>query len=240
MSAGPAVQAHGLARRFGHTLAVAGLDLEVGRGEFVAIFGPNGAGKTTLLKLLCGLLRPTSGDISLLGRSLRKDPSAARRRMGYIAHSSFLYGGLTARENLDFYARLCGVPSPAERLSRLMERVGLSSRAADPVRTFSRGMLQRLSIARALLNSPELLFLDEPYTGLDREASGILGGLLQEIRQRNGTVILVTHNLERGISLASRVLLMSRGRLVDDRPADGLTASGLEELYASKVRAWVS
>ena len=240
MTAEPAVRATGLARRFGHTLALAGVDLAVPRGERVAIFGPNGAGKTTLLKLLAGLLRPTAGDVSLLGHSLRRDPIAARRGLGYIAHSSFLYRGLSARENLSFYGRLYGVADAAGRADALLERVGLATRAADPVRTFSRGMLQRLSIARALLHAPDLLFLDEPYTGLDREASGILGGLLEDLHGRGGTVMMVTHDLERGISIASRVLLLSRGRVVDDRPAEGLTSSGLEELYASKVRAWVS
>lgn len=240
MIEGPALAAHGLARRFGHTLAVADIDLEVGRGETVAVFGPNGAGKTTLLKLLCGLLRPSAGEISLLGHSTRKEPAAARRRLGYIAHSSFLYRGLSARENLAFYASLYGLDRPGARLSAMLDRVGLNTRADDPVRTFSRGMLQRLSIARAFLHEPELLFLDEPYTGLDREASGILDGLLAAMRGGMGTVLMVTHDLPRGLSLATRVVLMSRGRIVDDRPAEGIGAPDLEEMYSSKVRAWVS
>ncbi len=236
----PAVQARRLSRRFGHTLALSGIDLDVSPGELVAIFGPNGAGKTTLLKVLCGLLRPTSGEVLLMGLSARKEPARARRRLGYIAHASFLYRGLSARENLAFYARLYGVPDAGARIESHLGRVGLASRAADPVRTYSRGMLQRLSIARALLHDPELLFLDEPYTGLDREASAILGSILAEMRDRRGTILMVTHDLERGLSLASRVLLLSRGRLVDDRPADGLSPRDLESLYASRVRAWAS
>ena len=129
---------------------------------------------------------------------------------------------------------------PAARIAELLERVGLASRAADPVRTFSRGMLQRLSIARALLHRPEILFLDEPFTGLDREASGILSGLLDETRARQGTVVMVTHDLGRGLGFAGRLLLLSRGRIVDDRPAAGVTASDLEALYASRVKGWVS
>ena len=240
MSSGPAVRAEGLARRFGHRLAVSGIDLEISRGEFVAIFGPNGAGKTTLLKLLCGLLRPSSGEVNLLDLASGSNPEEARRRMGYIAHASFLYRGLSARENLSFYASLYDVADPGRRIQVMLDRVGLATRAADPVRTFSRGMLQRLAIARALLHQPDLLFLDEPYTGLDREATEILRGLLEEMRGRGGTVMMVTHNLERGLSAASRVLLMSRGHLVDDRPAAGITARELEDLYSTKVRAWVS
>lgn len=238
--AAPAVAARKLSRRFGHTLALRGVDLTIPPGELVVLFGPNGAGKTTLLRLLCGLLRPSSGDVLVMGLSTRREPEKARRRLGYIAHASFLYRGLTARENLAFYARLYAVPGPAGRIAALLERVGLTTRASDPVRTYSRGMLQRLSIARALLHEPDILFLDEPYTGLDREASAILGTVLQETRSRKGTILMVTHDLERGLSLASRVLLLSRGRLVDDRPAEGLSAPDLESLYASRVRAWAS
>jgi heme exporter protein A len=240
MAADAAVEACGLTRRFGHTPAVSGVNLSVSPGEFVAIFGPNGAGKTTLLRLLCGLLRPNSGEIRLFGLSMRKDPLETRRRMSLIAHASFLYSGLSARENLAFYARLYRVSDPGGRSEFLLNRVGLLSRAQDPVRTFSRGMLQRLAIARALLHDPEILFLDEPYTGLDREAAGILQALLEEMRGRGRTVLMVTHNLERGLSFASRVVLLSRGRVVDDRSTEGISAGGLDELYASKVRAWVS
>ena len=160
--------------------------------------------------------------------------------MGYMAHASFLYRGLSARENLSFYASLYDVADRERRIEAMLDRVGLATRAADPVRTYSRGMLQRLSIARALLHQPDLLFLDEPYTGLDRAATGILTGLLEEMRGRGGTVMMVTHHLERGLEAASRILLMSRGQIVDDRAAAGITAEDLERVYSTKVRAWAS
>lgn len=238
MTSDAAVEAQRLERRFGARVAVAEIDLSVRRGEFLTIFGPNGAGKTTLLRLLCGLLRPTAGDVRLFGTSLKKSPIEARRRISFIGHASFLYGGLTARENLLFYARLYGVPEAARRVDSLLEAVGLAERSGDPVRAFSRGMQQRLTIARALLHDPELVFLDEPYTGLDREAARTLTGLLSDVRSRNQTAVMVTHNIEEGLELASRVIIMSRGRAVEDREAGGLTRPGLEELYASKVQAW--
>lgn len=235
-----AIEARGLIRRFGAVLAVAGVSLTVRTGEFLTIFGPNGAGKTTLLRVFCGLLRPSGGDLTLMGLSSRSDPALVKRRIGFIAHASFLYGGLTARENLIFYARLYDVPHAEGRVDAMLQQVGLGERAGDPVRTFSRGMQQRLTIARALLHDPELVFLDEPYTGLDQQASRMLRSLLEGIRRQGRTVVMVTHNLEEGLELSSRVAIMSTGRLVEDLPADGLTRPALEALYASRVQAWTS
>jgi len=236
----PAIEARGIVRRFGPARAVDGVDLTVRAGEFLTIFGPNGAGKTTLLRVLCGLLKPTAGEVRLLGLPLRDDPAAAKRRIGLIAHASFLYGGLSARENLLFYARLYGLSDPARRVETLLREVGLAERADDAVRAFSRGMQQRLTIARALLHDPEVVFLDEPYTGLDQQAARMLRGLLDGIRGRGRTVMMVTHYLEEGLELSSRIAIMSRGRIVDDRPAAGVTRAALEALYASKVEPWTS
>jgi heme exporter protein A len=235
-----ALLSRGLERRFGAVLAVAGVDLTLQRGEFLTIFGPNGAGKTTLLRLLCGLLKPSAGEVTVLGHSPRKDPTAVKRRIGLIGHASFIYGGLTARENLRFYAGLYGVPDPAGRVAELLRELGLEERADDPARTFSRGMQQRLTIARALLHDPEMIFLDEPFTGLDQQASRRLRDLLATIRGRGRTALMVTHNLEEGLELSTRVAIMSLGRIVEDVPASGLTRSGLEALYASRVTSWAS
>jgi len=237
MGAEPAVRAKGLTRRFDARIAVSNVDLDVRPGEFVALFGPNGAGKTTLLRLLCGLLRPTSGKISILGSDLAEDPAPAKRRLAFLGHSSFLYPGLTARENLRFYARLYGIPSAARRIDELLARVGLAERADDLVRAFSRGMLQRASIARTLLHDPEIVFLDEPFTGLDQEAGRTLFELLTELRTRGRSVILVTHDLGEGLEKASRVIVLSRGRIAEDRPADGMTVPELQRLYAAATGA---
>ena len=236
----PAIRSLKLRRSFGAIPAVDGVDLEVRAGEFLTIFGPNGAGKTTLLRLLCGLLKPTKGEIRLLGLSPGGSLKDVKRRIGLIAHASFLYGGMTARENLLFYARLYDLPDPAARAAGRLAEVGLASRGDDLVRTYSRGMQQRLTIARALLHDPEIVFLDEPYTGLDQQASRMLRSLLEGIRGSGRTVMMVTHNLEEGLELSSRVAIMSRGRVVEDRPASGLTRADLESLYAAKVEAWTS
>jgi len=240
MAAEAAIEVRNLRRSFGPLPAVDGVDLVVRPGQFITIFGPNGAGKTTLLRLLCGLLKPTQGEIRLMGLSPLKNGREVKRRIGFIAHSPFLYGGLSARENLIFYARLYSLPGAAERASERLREVGLMTRADDPVRTFSRGMQQRLTIARALLHDPEVVFLDEPYTGLDQQASRMLRSLLDAIRGRGRTVLMVTHNLEEGLELSSRVAIMSRGRIVEDRPASDLTRVQLETLYAAKVEAWTS
>ena len=237
MSAETAIEARGLVRRFGQVLAVESVDLAVGPGEFLTIFGPNGAGKTTLMRLLCGLLKPSAGEIRLLGLSPTRDSATVKRRIGLIGHASFLYGALTARENLAFYASLYGLPDPSRRIDALLQELGLSDRADDPVRIYSRGMQQRLTIARALLHDPEVVFLDEPFTGLDQQASRRLRSLLSAIRGRGRTAVMVTHNLEEGLELSTRVAIMSRGRIVEDRGASGLTRPFLEALYASTADA---
>lgn len=236
----PAIEARRLSRRFGHRVAVANVDFKVRAGEFVTVFGPNGAGKTTLLRLLCGLLRPSAGEVLLLGSSFGKDPREAKRRLGYIGHASFLYPGLSARENLAFYARLYGLRNPGGRIEELLGQVDLVDRGGDPVRAYSRGMLQRLTIARALLHDPELVFLDEPYTGLDRRASRALTGLLSVCRERGRTVLMVTHNVEQGLELASRIVLIDRGRIVDDRAAEETDRLSIDNLFAEKVPGWTS
>ena len=234
-SPGPAVVARGLARHYGPRYALDGVDLDVPRGAFFTLFGPNGAGKTTLVKTLATLIRPTRGTLSILGADPRRDPDAIRGRIGLVGHTGFLYDGLSGRDNLAFFAGLHGLDDIRLRVEEMLSRVGLSDRADDPVRSYSRGMRQRLSIGRALLNDPDLVLLDEPYTGLDQSAARRLRDILSNIRARGGTVVMVTHHLEEGLWLSSRIGIMDRGRLLHQQEAAGLSRDALESLYRSVV-----
>ncbi len=223
-----AIEAHGLTKSFGLRPALRGVDLTVERGQCLALFGPNGAGKTTLLKVLAGIMNPSSGTLSIAGMNPKDRPEACRRKIGVVSHQTFLYGNLTGRENLTFYCRMFGVRPADERIGQVAEMVGMSQRLHDRVATLSRGMQQRLSIARALLHRPEIMLLDEPETGLDQQALGILW---QVLRQEGLTVVLTSHSLERGLQVADRVLIMARGRLVHDCRRDSLAIDTLRQTY---------
>ena len=180
----PAVEAHGLTKRFGERRALDGVDLVVPRGAFLSIFGPNGAGKTTLLRQLALLARPTDGSLRMLGVDALEEPDALRSRVGLISHRPMLYGDLSAEENLAFFSSLYAGEPDRERIDALLSLVELDHRRHDPVRTYSRGMQQRLSIARALVNDPELVLLDEPYSGLDPHAAELFDELIARARRR--------------------------------------------------------
>lgn len=193
--------------------ALAGVDLDVRAGDSVALLGPNGAGKTTLLRMLATLLRPTSGILKLFGDVIESGNTIVRKRIGLLSHQTFLYPDLTVAQNLDFYGRLYGVEDRAQRIPELIERTGLTGFANRPVRTLSRGLEQRCGIARALLHRPELLLLDEPFTGLDRGAGAILSALVRQFRERGGAVVMVTHDLDRALELCGRLVLLQSGKL---------------------------
>ncbi len=218
MSQPSAVQVRRLTKAFGARKVLAGLDLDLPAGQLTALLGPNGAGKTTLLRILATLARPTGGSIRLLGLDAAREAHLVRRRISLLSHRTLLYDDLTARQNLDFYARMYDVKDAEHRIGHLLEQVGLSHRAEDLVRTFSRGMQQRLALARALLHRPELLLLDEPYSGLDPVAADNLNRLLAEMQEHGCTVLLTTHDLNQGLALAGRVLVLARGKLVYDAP----------------------
>ncbi len=232
-----AVVARGLARHYGPRRALDGVDLDVPQGAFLTLFGPNGAGKTTLVKTLATLTRPSSGSLAIFGVDPRREPDAIRRRIGLVGHAGFLYDGLTGRDNLAFFAGLHDLDDADLRVEEMLARVGLSDRADDPVRSYSRGMRQRLSIARALLNDPDLVLLDEPYTGLDQSASRKLRDILGNIRSRGGTVVMVTHHLEEGLWLSTRIGIMVEGRIRHRQDIEGLSRDQLERLYRSVVEA---
>lgn len=207
----PVVEAVGVGRHYASIRALADLNLEIRDGESLTIFGPNGAGKTTLLKLLATVLRPTEGTLRIFGEP--RPGAGVRRRIGLLTHGSFLYGDLTAAENLRFYGRIFAVPAPESRIDEVLEEVDLSGWRERPVRTFSRGMEQRLALARAFLHDPDLLLLDEPYSGLDPQAVAHLQGILVAAHRRGKTIVLTTHDIGRGLEVCDHAVILAGGRL---------------------------
>ena len=235
IAASPVVEAEGLVRAFGGRRAVDGVSFTLGDGECLALFGPNGAGKTTLLRLLAGLLSPTTGTCRVGGARLRAGP-AARAQVGLISHSSLLYTALSARENVEFTARMYGLPDPAGAAREALAAMRVLDRAEAPVRALSRGLQQRVSIARAIVHAPRLILCDEPYTGLDDAGSVALTDALAERRASGAALLLVTHNLGEGLALATHAAIMQRGRFVRyERRAEVDAGS-----YASEYREMVT
>ena len=210
---GHVIATRGLGRRFGARVAVSDVTLTLEEGDCLALFGPNGAGKTTLLRMLAGLLRPTSGSGSVAGVEL---PGGAELRgaIGYISHASMLYGALSARENVEHTARLFGMRDARAAAMRALERMALADRAEMPVRQLSRGMQQRVSIARATVHGPRVVLLDEPFTGLDDSGSAALGAHLAALRTAGTTMVIVTHQIAEGLALATHAAIMRAGALV--------------------------
>jgi heme exporter protein A len=217
-------------KSFGERRALDGVDVHLEEGERLAVLGPNGAGKTTLLRMLATLLRPEQGEIAIAGHRLPQDAARARGLIGYVAHDPLVYLDLTALQNLELYADLYGVPSPRERIVSILEEVGLLARAYDPVRTFSRGMAQRLGLARALLHRPAILLLDEPYAGLDALGAALLDRVLAD-RQSGRSAVIVTHEVERGIALADRLVVLRGGRVALEEPTAGLDPAAFRARY---------
>ncbi len=227
-----------LSRKFGTRMAVDGVTLSIAAGEALALFGPNGAGKTTLLRILSGILRPTSGSARVCEARLPGGPEV-RRRIGIVSHHTLLYDALTARENVEFAARLYGVAKASAEAERALDGMQILDRADTPVRELSRGMRQRVSIARATVHQPDVVLADEPFTGLDIVGSSALAGLLTGLLARGAALVLVTHNLEEGLSLATNAAIMHRGRIVrhDERGAidAGTFAHEYQQLVATSV-----
>lgn len=208
-----AVEIESLVRAFGARKALDGVSLTLPHGAFLSIFGPNGAGKTTLLRVLTTLTNPSQGKARVVGLDVVADAVELRDRIGLISHNPLLYPDLSAEENLLFFSEMYGVDDPTARVRELLTAVELDHRRLDLVRTFSRGMLQRLSIARALLHRPEVLFLDEPYSGLDPHAADILDSLIAAVRAQH-TFVMVSHDLAKGLELCTHALILAKGRVV--------------------------
>ena len=222
---------HKLVKRFGMKTVLRGLDFEVQPGEFVAVLGPNGAGKTTFLRILSSLSRPSLGAVSVAGYRLPDQAAAVRARLGVVSHLPLLYADLTAEENLRFFGRLYGVSNIESRITEVLEMVGLASRRRDLVRTFSRGMQQRLAIGRAVFHDPEVMLFDEPYTGLDQDASTMLDDVLRSVAAKGRTVVMTSHDLMRAEELATRFDILSCGVIVASATRKGLGKSNLLTFY---------
>lgn len=227
----PLVKLVNLTRKFGPVTAVKNVNLEIRTGDFLAIFGPNGAGKTTLLKMVASLLPPSSGQVVFLPNGSAPN----RSEVGYVSHQTLLYNELTGRENLAFYGRLYAVADPEAAATEMLLRMGLREAADLPVRGYSRGMKQRLTLGRALLHQPRLVLLDEPYTGLDQHGSRLLTKILLNLREEGRTVLMITHSLVEGLELGNRVIIQHRGKLVFQASRDEVNRADFENLYFQAV-----
>ena len=217
----PLLEARGLQRSFGRVRILQGVDLSIRPGEALAVVGPNGAGKTTLLRLLAGLMRPTAGEIRILGQPLGSGDARLRRSIGLLSHQTLLYDDLTLLENLTFTARLYRLANPAGMARAALDHARLGDRASDLPRRLSRGLLQRAAIARALIHDPQVLLLDEPFTGLDANSADRLRADLQTRLRKGLGVVLVTHHLGEAWDLATRIAVLVDGRWAAEEPRTG-------------------
>ena len=230
------IKIEGLVKNYGMLPVLRGVELHVAPGEFVALVGANGAGKTTLLRIVATLLSPTAGRVSVGGWPLPGHADKVRRHMGLVSHQPLLYGDLTAAENLMFFARLYSLDNRDQRVLDALRTVGLLARQRDPVRTFSRGMTQRLTLARATLHEPDVLLFDEPYTGLDQQASQLLDNLLRQEAARGRTILMITHDLAHGLNLCDRIAILSRGKIVSTVERDSMQLADFLNYYARVTR----
>ncbi|MFN7253322.1 MAG: heme ABC exporter ATP-binding protein CcmA [Anaerobacillus sp.] len=210
------IETKGLIKTIGDKMVLRGINLSIKKGESVAILGPNGAGKSTILKIISGLIKATSGEVLIDGITLKRDSYDQKRKIGFLAHNSFLYDHLTPLENLIFFGKLYGVENVEEKAKQLVADVGLSFFIHDPIRSFSRGMLQRIAIARAIIHDPEILLFDEPHTGLDQHAIKLLNEVIMNMKAKGSTIVMVTHDFHQAVETCDRVIIFKNGKLVED------------------------
>lgn len=225
----------GLTKQADNKLILRGIDLSIPQGETVAILGPNGAGKSTLLKVLATLIKPTTGQVVINGLNLKKNQLEIKKLFGYLPHSSLLYEQYSPLENLVFFGKLYGVKNPEERAIKLVKEVGLSFFLNEPVKNFSRGMIQRIAIARAIIHDPKILYLDEPHTGLDQGAIGILNHVIVSMKEKGTTTLMVTHDFKQAAEICDRILIVKNGKIVDDFKLGERDLNYVNEKYQLQV-----
>ncbi|MFS0776020.1 ABC transporter ATP-binding protein [Neobacillus sp. 3P2-tot-E-2] len=220
-----------LTKQADNKLILRGIDLSITQGETVAILGPNGAGKSTLLKVLATLIKSTSGFVKINGLDLKKDHIEVKKMFGYLPHSSLLYDHYTPLENLVFFGNLYGVKDVEDRARKLVNEVGLSFFINEPVKNFSRGMVQRIAIARAIIHEPKIMLLDEPHTGLDQGAISILNNVVLSMKQKGCTTLMVTHDFKQAAEICDRIIIVKNGKIADDFKINSQSLSLVSEKY---------
>lgn len=225
------IQIKKLTKQADNKLILRGIDLSITQGETVAILGPNGAGKSTLLKVLATLIKPTSGLVKINGLDLKKDHIEVKKMFGYLPHSSLLYDHYTPLENLMFFGNLYGVKDVENRARQLVNEVGLSFFINEPVKNFSRGMIQRIAIARAIIHEPKIMLLDEPHTGLDQGAITILNDVVLSMKDKGCTTLMVTHDFKQAAAICDRIIIVKNGKIADDFKINNKSLSLVSEKY---------
>jgi len=224
-----------LTKQADNKLILRGVDLSIKKGETVAILGPNGAGKSTLLKVLATLIKPTSGQVLVNGLDLKKNQIEIKKLLGYLPHSSLLYDHYSPLENLVFFGNIYGVKDVEQKAINLVKEVGLSFFLNEPVKNFSRGMIQRIAIARAIVHDPEVLLLDEPHTGLDQGAISILNNVIVSMKEKGATTLMVTHDFKQAAEICDRVIIVKNGKIVDDFKIENRNLGFVSEKYVLQV-----
>ncbi|MBS4215709.1 MULTISPECIES: ABC transporter ATP-binding protein [Neobacillus] len=224
-----------LTKQADNKLILRGVDLSIHKGETVGILGPNGAGKSTLLKVLASLIKPTSGMIKINGLDLKKDSLEIKKILGYLPHSSLLYDHYSPLENLVFFGNIYGVKNVEQKAAELVKEVGLSFFLNEPVKNFSRGMIQRIAIARAIIHEPEVLLLDEPHTGLDQGAIAILNNVILSMKEKGTTTLMVTHDFKQAAEICDRIVIVKNGKIVDDFRIENSSLGYVSQKYELQV-----
>ncbi|NIA30097.1 MAG: heme ABC exporter ATP-binding protein CcmA [Actinobacteria bacterium] len=230
------IKVRNISKSFASNQALQDVTFQIQKGQFVTLLGVNGAGKTTLTRILATLTRPTKGTAQIAGHWIDKEPIAVRRQIGVMSHFSFLYGDLSAEENLHFYGKMYAVQNLQQRIDELLQQVNLQTRRYELVQTFSRGMQQRLSLARAIIHRPNILLLDEPFAGLDVNAHKMLNDLLHNFIAHDSTVLLTTHDIDYAVKNSHRLIIIKDGRVIADEPTASITTNHIKNLLADKAK----